>query len=610
MSRIASLFLLIMMQNVLVFAQDFVKLEEQLQEAIAKKKIPGAQVCIVDQDSLLWEGNFGFSDFSDSSLVSSNTMFRIGSTSKSFTGIAIMQLLEKGLLKLEDPISKYIDDVSWKNPWEDTDPVRIIHLLEHTTGFDDMHLKEYTAIADGWTLKQGLDYSPKSRKSRWKPGVHSSYCNSGPPMAAYIIEKITGKTIEEYVEEEIFLPLGMQYATFLKTPYVDSMLAKAYSDAPHVEKPYWHIIQRPAGAINTTATEMGSYLRMFLNKGKPDSLMILSPESIARMERPESTLAAKAGSIEGYAKYLYTRNFNGIKWIGHDGGMEGFLCAMHYSRDLNRGFVIVINSNGDIHGLEELVINALSEGKAGDTLKAVALASDIDPQYLGAYTTATSRNQISRFVERLGSLVRVKIENDTLRYVSGLFDDSQIIYQKDGDLFIESKDGAREPVTFATFEGKKYLQGPGNFKETSPWKVWGELVILILFGISVLALLLIGLVGLFLRLAKKPFPHDKYLLWPGIVSISTIALLIGFQAGSADPFKSLGSPSVWSIMIMISPIILCIASFMSLFTLFQWRRDSAPKWLKVLFLVFAILALIVSIYLLRHGVVGLRTWDY
>ncbi len=607
--RIFIIHCLLLLYHLGGYAQDFSRLQLQLDSTIREKKITGAQVCVINNDSILWEGYFGFADLADSVPVSPETMFRIGSTSKSFTGIAIMQLLENGLLSLEDPISKYISDVEWKNQWEATDPVRIVHLLEHTTGFDDMHLREYAANADGWTLKQGLDFAPRSRRSRWKPGMHSSYCNSGPPMAAYIVEKITGQSIESYVDNEIFEPLGMSHSSFLKTPHVDSFLAKGYAFDPPEEQPYWHIIQRPAGAINSNVREMAQYLRIFLNLGRVDSVYFLSSLSMDRMERPESTLAAKEGCTDGYAKYLYTRNFNGIQWIGHDGGMMGFLCTMHYNRQLNRGYIILINSGGDIGSLEKIILTSLEEGQ-DSIVNAIATGKDLDSLYFGAYTSATSRNQITRFVDRLGSLVRISVNEDTLRYTSGLFGTMQTIYNSDGHLYVVSENGERDPITFATHEGIRYMQGPGNFKETKVWKVWGEIIILVLFGLMAFIGIAIGLIAIGLRLFRRSIPHDRYLLWPSVAGLSIIGLLLGLQMGSIDPFKSLAAPTIWSVLILISSVVLSLASLMCGVSVFKWRNDSSPKWLKVCLVIFAIAAITISIYLIRHGVVGLRTWAY
>ena len=96
------------------------------------------------------------------------------------------------------------------------------------------------------TLAEGLAYNPGSRVSRWRPGTHMSYSNSGPAIAAYVVEKITGKAFEDYVREHVFAPLGMDSSTF-RFPRDAALLAKGYEADGVREAGYDHIIVRPSG---------------------------------------------------------------------------------------------------------------------------------------------------------------------------------------------------------------------------------------------------------------------------------------------------------------------------------------------------------------------------
>jgi CubicO group peptidase (beta-lactamase class C family) len=96
-------------------------------------------------------------------------------------------------LSLQDSVHKLAPEVWFENPWEASDPVRVVDLLEHTTGWDDIHLREFAKDAPGIGLREALDYDHHSRISRWRPGTRMAYCNSGPAVAAYIVEKISGQ---------------------------------------------------------------------------------------------------------------------------------------------------------------------------------------------------------------------------------------------------------------------------------------------------------------------------------------------------------------------------------------------------------------------------------
>src|ERR1035441_2080518 len=135
--------------------------------------------------------------------------------------------------------------------WEVTDPIRVVHLLEHTTGWDDMHLREYAKDAAGMSLREGLDYDHHSRISRWRPGTRMAYCNSGPPVAAFVVDKLTGQHFEDYVGQNLFHPIGMKTATyFASAPGTATTLYHNDGKTPYR---YWNILLRPAGSINASA---------------------------------------------------------------------------------------------------------------------------------------------------------------------------------------------------------------------------------------------------------------------------------------------------------------------------------------------------------------------
>jgi CubicO group peptidase (beta-lactamase class C family) len=199
-------------------AQSLPELRQQLERILADTHTPGVSVAIVHRDGPEWIAGLGKSDVASNHATGPETLFRIGSTSKAFASLSILKLVDEGKLSLQDTVHKLVPEIWFENRWESTDPVRVVDLLEHTTGWDDMHLPEYAKNANGMTLRQGLDYYQRSRVSRWRPGTRMSYCNSGPPVAAYIVEKITGQRFEDYVTANFFVPIGMKTATYFEQP--------------------------------------------------------------------------------------------------------------------------------------------------------------------------------------------------------------------------------------------------------------------------------------------------------------------------------------------------------------------------------------------------------
>src|SRR5271154_5008435 len=121
-----------------------------------------------------------------------------------------------------------------------------------------MHLREYAKDDPGLSLRDALDYDHHSRISRWRPGTRMSYCNSGPAVAAYIVEKITGKNFEEYIGEKFFKPIGMPTATYFQpVSELTTTLYHSNGKTPHL---YWDLLYRSIGSINASANDMANYL--------------------------------------------------------------------------------------------------------------------------------------------------------------------------------------------------------------------------------------------------------------------------------------------------------------------------------------------------------------
>ena len=203
-------------------------LQAAIEKVLKETKTPGAAIAIVSRDQAEWVAGLGMADVAANKPATADTLFRIGSVSKAFAALAALQLQEEGKLKLTDTVrqcGKGRRCRLFSNPWEATDPVRLVHLMEHTTGFDDIHLREY-ALNDPTPmgLQEALAFGASSRVSRWRPGSRMAYCNSGPAVLAAVIEKVTGERFEDYVQEHFFNPLHMDTASYFYTPAVEQRL--------------------------------------------------------------------------------------------------------------------------------------------------------------------------------------------------------------------------------------------------------------------------------------------------------------------------------------------------------------------------------------------------
>ena len=368
---------------------------------LAEAGVAGAGISLVRADGVEWEGGIGLADRDRGTPVTADTHFRVGSISKSFIAIALVQMYYDDLLELEATVDSVVPEVAIENPWQATDPVRVIHLLQHTAGFDDMHFNEiYNDSGDPeMPLLEVLQRNPNARRVRWRPGTRMAYSNPGYGVAGYIIEKISGEPYEAYIESHVLKPLQMHTSSFRLTPADEHILARGYGNASEPPKGFPAIYLRPAGNLHSSPREMGRFVRMLLNWGELDGEFVVDPEYLGNMERTRTTLAAEAGVRGGYG--------SGISWthtlpypvLGHGGGIHGFLSVYGYSPSRDVGYVILLNSDAPAAGraldrLSSLAIRFLKRDVDPPVKPRAAVAPDVLTGYEGYYQDASYRHQI------------------------------------------------------------------------------------------------------------------------------------------------------------------------------------------------------------------------
>ncbi|UCE25497.1 MAG: beta-lactamase family protein, partial [Candidatus Zixiibacteriota bacterium] len=245
----------------LTSALDNLKLH--LDQVMEENPIPGAAVAVVSGDSILLVWTSGHADLASGKPVTSQTHFTIGSCTKTFTGLAFLKLMDQGRIDLDTPVREIAPEITIDNPWESTDPVRIIHLLEHTAGFDDSRMNWFYFDGPVKSLQQAMQEKSQLRKVRWKPGTRFGYSSPGYTLAGYLLEKITGKSYEEFLRQEILLPLSMETSRIGDGEAQRALLATGY-DRNIEPLPLWYDYDVPAGAMRSSIDEMARFVQFML----------------------------------------------------------------------------------------------------------------------------------------------------------------------------------------------------------------------------------------------------------------------------------------------------------------------------------------------------------
>ena len=356
-------------------------------------------------------GGIGLADRERGIPVTADTHFRVGSISKTVVAVALVQQYEDGALDIEAPVAELVPEIAIDNPFSGT-PVTVLHLLQHTAGFDDMHFNEIYNRDDppDLALADVLRRTRASRRVRWRPGTRMSYSNPGYAVAGAVLERITGRPYEDVIRERIFAPLDMATSSFTLTADDLPLMARGYDTAAGPPAPFTPIYLRPAGNLHTSPAEFARFVRMLLNWGDADGQLVIDPEYQSNMERPRSSLAAAAGLIYGYGSGIASRTLAGYPVLGHGGGIDGFASTFGYSTARDVGWVVLVNAGTAGPVVDELAALAVSylkrdvepPPKPTLTVTPSALAA-----HAGYYHPSGSRQAIFEPVEWLLGGVRI-----------------------------------------------------------------------------------------------------------------------------------------------------------------------------------------------------------
>ncbi len=595
-------------------AQSIAELKQQLEKILSDTHTPGVSVAIVHRDGPEWVAGLGKSDVATNHATTDETLFRIGSTSKAFASLSILKLVNEGKLSLLDPVHKLVPEIWFENRWEATDPVRVVDLLEHTTGWDDLHMREYAKNAKGMTLREGLDYDHHSRTSRWRPGTRMSYCNSGPPVAAYIVEKITGQRFEDYVTQNFFLPIGMKTATYFEQP--SPQLTTLYRPDGKTPYPYWNIIVRPAGAINASAKDMAAYVQFYLNRGAAGGVQIIPSASVDRMETPTHTWEAQQGLKAGYGLSNYTSVHDGFVYHGHNGGVDGGLTEMSYLPEYGVGYFYSINSG-----------NGAAFGKIGDAIRAYITRNLTKPpvsaagqlpsnaqEWAGWYEADAIRMKMQEFIAPL-AMQHVRFKDGELQFSSYGPSKQSFIPVSGLQFRYKPEKGPAEPIATAALlapnsDGRFIFIGT-TYKRIPTWLAIVRIALMVWFLLAVVSILLYApfwIIGGLIKRRRRP-AERMMRLWPLIAVLSLLAFVGLVILSGNDAIARLGNLTFYSFGLTVTTLLFAAASLAGAVTLWRARKQEIRRSVGWYSIAVTAALLIAAVYLACYGVIGIRTWD-
>ncbi len=362
----------VLMLVVSCVAQDnLARMEQVVRYYVDVNRFMGSVLVARDTKVLLDKG-YGYSNLEWKVPNTPSSKFRLGSVTKQFTAACILLLEERGKLNINDPVKKYMPDApaAW-------DKVTIYNLLTHTSGIPSFTgFPDYASTEAFATTPEKLVARFRDKPLEFEPGTKWNYSNSGYVLLGYLLEKISGESYRQFVQENIFTPLGMKDSGYDSNSTIIEHRAAGYTPGPDGVKNAGYIdmtIPLSAGALYSTTEDLLRWEQGLMG-GK-----LLNTESLQKMTTPFKN---------DYALGLGVRTVGGRKVIEHGGGIEGFNTMLLYEPADKLTVVVLSNLNGSAPNEIATKLAAIAHGESvvlPSERKEVAVSPVILSGYVGAY---------------------------------------------------------------------------------------------------------------------------------------------------------------------------------------------------------------------------------
>jgi CubicO group peptidase (beta-lactamase class C family) len=352
------------------------ELERLIFQRMTASGIVGISIATIRDGEVNYQRGFGFRDFEKGTSSTPETIYCIGSVTKSFTALAVMQLCEAGKLTLDDPVEKWL-------PFKERpmgEKVLVRHLLSHTSGLSALGYAEATLAAitdtpDIWLpISNAKDLLVYIRGAeQWaisKPGERHAYLNEGYILLGAIIEEASGMGYADYVKEKILLPLHMYRSSFIEDDITgDGDVAVPYITNRNGGKvatryPYGQMISD--GGLMSNASDMANYLRMMLGRGSFDGRSVASEETIRELTSSKIKMLEEPLNGVDHRYYGYglrvKDGFMGHRLVQHSGSVFGSSAYINFVPDAGIGVAILANGGYFLEDMGEYATALLLGG--------------------------------------------------------------------------------------------------------------------------------------------------------------------------------------------------------------------------------------------------------
>lgn len=405
------------------YAAVVAELRPFIQHEMADKDLPALSIALVDDQEIVWAEGFGLATPGDSVPATDETVYRVGSVSKLFTDIAVMQLVERGELDLDAPVSTYLPDFGPENPYGT--PITLRQLMSHRSGL----VREPPVGNYFDPTEPSLAATVNSLNSTalvYEPETHTKYSNAAIATVGYVLEQTQDEPFAQYLERAVLEPLGLQRSSFEPQPELTADLATATMwtrDGRTFEAPTFQLGMAPAGSMYTTVNDLGRFLSALFAGGRGAEGQIVEPETLEEMWTPQF---ADSGQTNGFGIGFALSELEGHKRIGHGGAIYGFATELAALPEEKLGVVVVTSkdiANAVTERIADAALRLMLDAQEGGPLPELETTSPVPPELAhrldGRYGEGDQSVELTErngelYLTRRGLRVAVRSLGDTL----------------------------------------------------------------------------------------------------------------------------------------------------------------------------------------------------
>lgn len=319
------------------------ELSKYIEKTMKDSKVEGLSLALVDNQEIVWTAGFGFADKANGIKATPETIYRIGSISKLFTGTAVMQLNEKGLLNIDNPIQTYIPEFKIKSRFEKPGVITPRNILTHHSGLpNDIFYQGFTDNPD--PISSIFELLNKEYICT-QPNVIHSYSNAGYELLGALIERVSGEDFYNYTQNHLFKLMDMKNSSFKLTPEMEPLYSKGYADGKEFKEPLSRSV--PDGALHSNVLDMANFIKMTFNNGNYNGNQVIKPETLKEMQTRQNADCKLDFNFSIGLTWMLNRNA-GLGYVGglaeHGGDIYVYHGQLRTYTDHKLGVIVLVNT--------------------------------------------------------------------------------------------------------------------------------------------------------------------------------------------------------------------------------------------------------------------------